>query len=387
MNYPDSKQAHDSEDEIDMIYLVRPLWHSRHLIFWGTLVVTIMSILVSFALPKVYRSEGFYQLGISITQYKKSRPLFTDPNNFQSAINRGTDFAPEVFQTIGRSEKEISEWIRPIYTHAKEDAKEFIQSSVDETNSVLGVKISYQSDTPEKARDFINFIGQYIRNSLLYISMHEYIMNNFSSVNSELIQNENSIINLEFDLLLNTNKITDMKNILTKYPDSGKIENHQQILIQDGGYHYLSPITQMVGIETKMSDQHQKINAFKRQRELLVIRQEYFIICKNELDASQKNGEMLFSMVKSAHDKVFKNKELDKDTVKEVANSLSIDLHNFESAFLNNCRFISGPTLPDDPIAPQKRKIVIITFFLSGIVFVFISLFLTWWKNYRQTIE
>ena len=51
------------DDEIDLSSIVAVLWQRRKLIIFGTLGATLLSIGISFLIPRVYRSEGFYQLG------------------------------------------------------------------------------------------------------------------------------------------------------------------------------------------------------------------------------------------------------------------------------------------------------------------------------------
>ena len=51
------------DDEIDLSSLFAVLWKRRKLIIFGTLGALLLSIVISLLLPRVYRSEGFFQLG------------------------------------------------------------------------------------------------------------------------------------------------------------------------------------------------------------------------------------------------------------------------------------------------------------------------------------
>jgi len=50
-------------DEINLGSFLAVLWKRRKLIIFGTLVSTLLAIGISFILPRVYRGEGFFQLG------------------------------------------------------------------------------------------------------------------------------------------------------------------------------------------------------------------------------------------------------------------------------------------------------------------------------------
>jgi hypothetical protein len=79
------------------------------------------------------------------------------------------------------------------------------------------------------------------------------------------------------------------------------------------------------------------------------------------------------------------NKDLSKDTVKEVFNNLSIDLQAFELAFFSNCRFISGPTIPETPIKPRRKAIVIASCFSSFFLLVILAFILHWLQSNKIT--
>jgi hypothetical protein len=191
---------------------------------------------------------------------------------------------------------------------------------------------------------------------------------------------------MQFNVLQNTKKMLDIKAILTKYPASAKIENRQLVSVQEGGSRFLSPVTQLVGIESALADQRRNLAELEREKDMLLIRREYFSKCNNSLNKLGRRGEMIFSQLKVIKSDVFKNKDFRMGTVKEVFNNLNIALQTFDLAFFTNCRFISGPTLPERHIAPRKSIIVIVACFLSFFFFVFLVLALHWWQSNKKAI-
>ena len=51
------------DDEFDFNTFFAILWQRKKLIIFGTLLATLLSIGISLLIPRVYRSEGFFQLG------------------------------------------------------------------------------------------------------------------------------------------------------------------------------------------------------------------------------------------------------------------------------------------------------------------------------------
>jgi hypothetical protein len=412
-------------DEIDLSSIFAVLWKRRKLIVFGTLAATLLSIGISFFLPRVYRSEGFYQLGnptyqlensttkgyenensirkkivyivpkkidaigVPVPQYKSSSALFSNPNRFQLVASQYKSFKKEDLKEIAgnfRKAEDIKKWIKPVYAFAKEDAREFTQLSKDEPNSVIGLNLAYEENSPEKALAYVGFLGNYVRDCLLYVTLSNYIMDGYSSTIFQTNKNDNGIIITQFEILQNTNKMKDIRAILSNYPESAKIENRQLMSVQDGGSRFLAPVNQLFGIESTLADLRQDLAELERGREKLTVISEYFSRCHSGLAKIGEHGESLFLLLRTIKDEVFKNKDFSKDEVKEVFNNLTIDLQTFELIFFSNSRFISGPTIPSVDIKPGKVLIAIVSCFVSFfllIIFVFVS---HWWHNNKKAI-
>jgi LPS O-antigen subunit length determinant protein (WzzB/FepE family) len=404
-------------DQIDLSSIFSVLWKRRKLIVFGTLGATLMSIGISFLIPRVYRSEGFYQLGnptkkltenekstkkktASITKktasigvpvplYKSSSTQFFNPNRFQLIAGQDKSFKEEDLKKIAadfRKAEDINKWIKPVYAFAKEDAREFSQLPQDESNSVIGLNLAYEADSPENAYVYVSYFGKYIRDCLLYSTLYNYVMDGYSISISEMNKIENDIIDMKFQLLQNTNKIKDIRAILTNYPESAKIENRQLVSVQEGGDRFLAPVTQLVGIESTLSDLRRDLAELERDREKLTARAEYFSRCYSELPKIGEHGESLFLKLKSIKDEVLKNKDLSKDEVKEVFNNLTIDLQTFDFNFFSNSRFISGPTIPIMHIKPLKSLIAIVSCLASFFLLVILVFASHWWQSNKNAI-
>ena len=405
------------DDEMDLSLIFAVLWKRRKLIIFGTLGATLLSLGISFLLPPVYRSEGFYQLGnptkklseneksskkktasitkktasigIPVPLYKSGSTQFFNPNRFQLIAGQDKSFKEEDLKKLVanfRKAEDINKWIKPVYAFAKEDAREFSQLPQDESNSVIGLNLAYEADSPENASAYVSYFGKYIRDCLLHATLYNYVMDGYSNSISEMNKIENDIIDMKFQLLQNANKMKDIRAILTNYPESAKIENRQLVSVQEGGDRFLDPVTQLVGIESTLADLRRDLAELERDREKITARAEYFSRCYSELPKIGEQGEVLFLLLKSIKDEVFKNKDLSKEEIKEVVNNLNIDLQTYDLIFFSNSRFVSEPTFSNVPIKPKKVLIVIVTFFASFLALVIFSFVLNWWQSNKKSV-
>jgi hypothetical protein len=358
----------------------------------------------------VYRSEGFYQLGnplfkiednkqsnmdkqkpleLSIPLYKGSSSDFFNPERLNTMAGKEKLFEEEGLKKLKNDLKtaaDINKWIKPVYAFAKEDAREFSQLPKDESNAVLGLNLAYEADSPENAAAHVAFFGHYIRNCLLYVTLYNYIVRGYSFSEADLINNENEITILQFQLVQNTNKRKDIQAVLSTYPEAAKMESHQLVSVQEGGDRFLAPLTQLVGIESTLADMRRTLAQLERNREQLSVRAEYFARSFNELAKVGEHSDSLLLLLKSIKDEVFKNKDLGKDEIKEVFNTLSIDLQGFDFTLYQNTRFVSGPTIPTAHIKPRKSHIVIVASIGSFFFFVVFAFVVNWWQGNKKAI-
>jgi LPS O-antigen subunit length determinant protein (WzzB/FepE family) len=397
------------------------LWNRRKLIIYGTATATLLSIAISFLLPKVYRSEGFFQLGnpskkiveieidkmtikempsiakktaqigMPVFLYKKISSQFFDLNRLYQMAKQQKGFNEEDLQIIEnrlKKPEDISKLIKPVYALAKEDLREFVQIPQDESNSVIGLNLSYEAYSAEKAYAHVSFFGKFVRDCLLYLTLKDYVMEGYSKTISQLHKNDNDIIKIQFDLSQNINKLKDIQAIFSKYPESKTIESRQMVVsIKEGGDRFMSPLIQLVGIESALADLHRDLAELERDREKLSVKSEYFSRCYNELAKVDENGETLFLRLTSIKEEVFNKRDLSKNEVKEVFNELNIDLQTYDFTFFLYSRFISGPTLPTEPIRPWKSLIILLSFFGSFFFLIAFAAFFHWWQGHTKSIK
>lgn len=218
------------DDEFDFNTFFAILWQRKKLIIFGTLLATLLSIGISLLIPRVYRSEGFFQLGnpakkisenekatskknasigVSVPFYKNSSTQFFNPNRFKQFAGQYKSFKEKDLKEIAanfRTPEDINKWIKPVYAFAKEDAREFTQLPQDESNSVIGLNLAYEAGSPENASGYVSFFGNYIRDCFLYVTLYNYVMDGDNNALSEINKNENDIIDVKFQLLQNEKK-------------------------------------------------------------------------------------------------------------------------------------------------------------------------------------
>jgi len=161
--YPPSQNINDYQT--DFVKTTHILYKRKWLIITGTAIFTIMATVISLIIPKIYMSEGFYQLSgilipssvieekeeetneaqeepsefgkkeeliqlfglagnkISVPEYKKFSSIFTSPERFVDFLEEKKIFETEELNRIKStitSPDDLSKWMKPVYSYSKE---------------------------------------------------------------------------------------------------------------------------------------------------------------------------------------------------------------------------------------------------------------------------
>jgi LPS O-antigen subunit length determinant protein (WzzB/FepE family) len=423
--------------EIDLVHLATVLVKRKWFVILSTCVFTLAALLVTFLLPKVYKSSGFFQLSrgmdidlkelkdiqdkirediqtekldnitmqnnlllnellqdtslmmknVSIPDYKKFESLFTNPQLFLRFINNleknGDKELGDIKNSI-RTSEDISRWLEPVYAYSKKDLRDLAQSSKDVKNFVLGIRINGEQYSPQQAKTFVSIMGMFIKDSILYGKMADYIDTQLNRAKTQYNKNDNFIVNDEFKLKQLMDKRKYMESVLKKYPQSKEMLSRELYSLENSGHRYLSPTAQLVGIESHIADINQNLTQNRRNKELMGLKFDFFSKAK-EILTGEPFGQPLLAKVTQLKETFFGEKKLPPDISRQVKNDLAVDLDNFMN--LNaETEFISGPTLSKRPVKPRKVLIVAIAFAVGFFLSIFLAFFMDWWMINKKKI-
>jgi hypothetical protein len=379
------------QDNIDIVKLVNVLLKRKWLVIIGTLVVVLISAAVSMILPRVYRSEGFIQFSsggmdtlspdidelrnkhgeqdstglhnnmllnetllmnelllmnqvleggslmtksMSIPDYKKYLPQFTDKRKFQLFLS-----FLETQQKTGKEKQNftgsIGNGIEPIYAFNKKDLSDMGQISRDAPNFVVGIKVRNEQSSPQKAQAFVTAFGLFTRDCILYNKLNVYITIQLKKTGAASLDYENDIIRDEFKLN-QTGNPTIKENL-----------------------------------------------AFNRRNlQLEELKFDFFSKAKTLLE-KEKLGQPLLRQCMELKDKLLGTPGVPEDIVRQVKNELARDFDILRN-LCDSIRFMSDPSLPSGSISPNKKLIWVVSFVLALCFFVALAFGIEWWKTNKN---
>lgn len=431
----------DERDELDLVQIVKVLIKRKWLIVAGTVLFTLGAVVITLLLPKVYESSGFFQLSqgmdvdladlkdiqdifqeekqstmmdvtmmkdrlmenflgssgplmvktVFIPDYKRYLPQFTNPHQFLKFMEMKKASGDKNRENPGpvvHTAEDIAQWIEPVYAYSKTDTKELGQIARDAENFVVGVRISGEGLSPQKAKTFVSIIGDFMKDSILYGKLKDYIVSELSRSRTEFNKYDNFIIKDRFKLKQLSDKRDDIRDILKRYPGERDLMKFREVIsLGDAGHRFLSPTIQLVGIESHMADINENLSKSKRNKAVAGLKLRFFREVKELLDNEAFSGPLLAKCLEliNAVSADQADQDVSEDIVREAKNDLSVDFNNF-AGFREGMQFISGPSLNEQPIRPRKALIAAIAFALGFFLFVFLAFFLDWWSKNKKMI-
>lgn len=391
----------DATEFISLTDLLATIWRARWAIVVITTLVMAGGLLGSLLLAK-YKSQGFFQFGgaipiifildkepkdkkrapgIALADYKRYAASYATNERFADFVQdrklestAGIDDLRRAFESDDR----ISKMIQPVHLFTKLDAKQLMELSTESSNNVMGLQITYEGHTPATAQQMVGLLGRYAMDSIVYMIYSDLLQSTHSEIKAKIIKLDNVIIANMERLGEYRRRGEDLKRIVSRYPESARQGSRQVISVTDDSARYLSPVTLLATTEVQASEANEAILKAKRERTQNELRLEYYDRVKALLKET-KSGETILRGLEPIKESVFKSKNLANDVIKQVYNTITIENQQAANLYLENSRFIAGPTMPQRSTASRIVTLAgsLILGLLLSLLFVFRR---KWWR-------
>ncbi|MBU8910997.1 MAG: hypothetical protein KOO65_06975 [Desulfobacterales bacterium] len=411
----------NQEDEIDLIDCLLVLWKWKWLIIAGTLICTVIAVIISFQMPKIYEVSMAMEPGIAgvkedgsfiyidsvanmngkiaggIYNRKVEKALQLDPLKttikFKSAIVKkatiiniasqwqekdidlGVKAVRQLFILLSNDYRKIIERRKGDYdkqilmeqneiTKIKIQRKDIDQQIFMKQNEI--VKIKTQSKDIDKQIKLKLSEIEKIRNE---IKMHEATLGNISQRKGELLSEIKSVKD-------NTTKIVQQRDSLLE----GKNPDKDIFLLL-----YSTTIQQNVAYFNQLSNQIYDLRASEKKIEAKVDRLGKNIddikIGIERFNLSKTEGlQAKIYDIKTEIEKIKLHKTEGLQTGINDINS-QINTLNLEKELVGNIKVIQEPEVSLHPVKPKKKLIVLLAGVVALFMFVFLAFFVEYIKN------
>jgi hypothetical protein len=374
------------KNEGGLIGLLKIIRKRRWLIASGTAAATVLIIIIVLLLPKVYLSRAVVSLsalkrtekaglvrGLEIPIYNRYSDVFRNIGLFRMFLEMKGYKGQWEFDKA----EDFDSHLKPKYAFDEDKPSRIRRMQ----NSIQGIRIRAEGISPGKAGEKAGLLGEYILTVILNMQIGDYMESIRSKAETEIVQLNNSIIRLQYEIKNLKEKESLITDRVLKIPGIGNKTNRELVNANKNTEKYLSPGQQLVAVKISIKDNQIRIN--RNLREIRVNR-----IILNYIDKTVQffRGDREFLVNDSLLEALIKEKETFFSGKEDEENKIASYI--FTGQFLSFRRlqtiiykFISGPTLPKYHFKPKRKRIVIAGFFLAFFVFVFLALLIEAWQR------
>jgi capsular polysaccharide biosynthesis protein len=330
-----------TEDEIELIDILRVIWKWKYFLLLGTTVCGLAAIIISFTMPKIYRVDMTLQPGIiSIDQYNNNKAYIDSVENIKTIV-----------QTHVLNE----EIIRYLQKDDPKNPSNSFKFKVSVPKDTEIIKISYESENVDFGINVMEAIYQALRRK--YNELVNHYKDNY----------EKEIQNLKYEL--------DILNAESTFYEQ-RIQRVKKRIKE---------------LEALINDINNKNSVLIRQRNEIIQKKEneeknLSVVLYNNM--IQQNLSLANQYRNDIKEYLYRIEEKDIKSIERRDQKLKllnkINMLEDKKGFIQNIKMLQPPTATAHPVKP-KIKLNIVFALVAGLFFmVFLSFFLEYLSKFKK---
>lgn len=208
------------------------------------------------ALNPVYSASALLETSqMPLDQWRRLQPMLSDRTLVAASLAEA-DLPPARQSLMLRAFQQPAYWkarVKHRPTVGREDVRE--QINIDPKKvGVLGLEVSLKARDDAHAQQQLDLIAQHIRQVMLWGDLSEYLDRLRQNVLERRLQLQIDQIKQQFSIEQNLQQVEDMQKLLLQYPELRRSEVNTVVSVGDGGGKYLSPLAQIVALQSTMAE-------------------------------------------------------------------------------------------------------------------------------------
>ena len=183
----------------------------------------------------------------------------------------------------------------PVLPFSRRDQKEFGDIKDASATNMLGLELTADAPTASVAQDIVDLLASYYINAVVRERIRAWTL--AGKVDAQALEKgvRADILRAELDIELYGRRADDMKAVLARYPDAARMDSRQVVSVNptEGGERYLSPLAQLVGAESAISQRREQIRRWQRDLKQKSILAQFYSTADELLDREAYVSKLL----------------------------------------------------------------------------------------------
>ena len=219
----------------------------------------------------------------------------------------------------------------PVLPFSRRDQKEFGDIKDASATTMLGLELTADARTEAVAQDMVDILAAYYVNAVVRERIRAWTLAGKVDAQAQEKGVRADILRAELDIDLYRRRAEDMKALLARFPDAARMDSRQVVSVNpsEGGERYLSPLAQLVGAESAVSQRHEMIRRWQRELKQKSVLAQFYAgadaLVEREVEVSK-----LLAELRALAKVTFSHAEADQEWNQEAALRVSGALDNFD---------------------------------------------------------
>jgi len=243
----------------------------------------------------------------------------------------------------------LSRWVHPVFAIARADLREIPDQQTTEANYLVGVDIGVDRRSPADALAIATALGDYVRDSALLLRAREFIIGLHYRASNRLLELDRQLIGMRLALAQAESRQKEIADIRGRYPDASRGETRQVVAVDKTTSRFLSPVAQLVGIESQIAEIHESILAaeweIERSKALVA-----FLDPAQAIVRDARTGKGLFPQIDQLLEATYGKERLRADPWRDAYNTIRMETTGLKTLYFERMRFVGPPALSEVPL-------------------------------------
>jgi hypothetical protein len=219
----------------------------------------------------------------------------------------------------------------PVLPFSRRDAREFGELKDAAANALVGIDLTVTSDDPALATAMLATLSSYYTSAIIRERVRSWVLKNTAETSARQQAVRADVIEARMKIDTMGRRIQDLKAILARYPEAGKLDARQVVSITEGADRFLSPLAQLVAAETSITQLKETIARKERQALQSDLQHRYFEEAGRRLQSTPLAADLVPQLVTLAGSK-FEGIDPGAEWAREVVYRIQADVAGFSSA-------------------------------------------------------
>lgn len=275
---------------------------------FGRLIV-LLALLTGVSIASWVASRPLYSVtallevpGITLEEWRQTQSFLWDQRWINRSFNNTNEEITPPNLLLQKRTLDPEYWQNILHYRPslnRDDIRD-IPAAQFQNSGGLGLEFTLRVSNEAEASKYLSVLTQHVRETFLANSLTGLIRKNQADLNRRP-QLKLDLLKTEFEIEQNQRRIADMRSLLERYPDLRNIETSTLFSVSNGGGKYLSPLPQIVALETTVSELQAKLRMSQRELEKLAA-METLLAGIDQVIRTASSGSDIF-------DKLHKNRE------------------------------------------------------------------------------